>query len=74
LLRQYFPKNADLAGYPADHLDAVAAQLNGRPCKTLGFKTPAEVLAKLLSDDQAAVLRRPVESAVQSVRRQRSLT
>jgi IS30 family transposase len=52
LLRQYFPKNADLATYSADHLDAVAAQLNGRPRKTLGFKTPAEVLARLLSDHQ----------------------
>jgi IS30 family transposase len=52
LLRQYFPKNADLAGYPAEHLGAVAAQLNGRPRKTLAFKTPAEVLAQLLSSDQ----------------------
>jgi transposase, IS30 family len=52
LLRQYFPKNADLATYPAEHLDAVAAQLNGRPRKTLGFKTPAETLARLLSDHQ----------------------
>ena len=52
LLRQYFPKNADLAGYPAEHLDAVAAQLNGRPRKTLAFTTPAEVLAQLLSSDQ----------------------
>jgi IS30 family transposase len=54
LLRQYFPKNADLAGYSAEHLDAVAAQLNGRPRKTLGFKTPAEVLAQLLSGHQKA--------------------
>jgi transposase, IS30 family len=30
----------------------VAAQLNGRPRKTLGFKTPAEELARLLSDHQ----------------------
>src|SRR5918997_4277393 len=52
LLRQYFPKGTDLAAYPAEHLDAVAAQLNGRPRKTLGFKTPAEALARLLSDDQ----------------------
>jgi transposase, IS30 family len=52
LLRQYFPKDADLGGYSAEHLDGVAAQLNGRPRKTLGFKTPAEVLAQLLSDDQ----------------------
>jgi IS30 family transposase len=52
LLRQYFPKGTNLATHPAEHLDAVAAQLNGRPRKTLGFKTPAEVLARLLSDDQ----------------------
>ncbi len=52
LLRQYFPKGTDLAGYPAEHLDAVAAQLNGRPRKTLSWKTPAEALARLLSDDQ----------------------
>jgi IS30 family transposase len=52
LLRQYFPKTANLATYSADHLDAVADQLNGRPRKTLGFKTPAEVLTRLLSDHQ----------------------
>jgi IS30 family transposase len=52
LLRQYFPKGTDLSRYPAEHLDAVAAQLNGRPRKTLGFKTPAETLTRLLSDDQ----------------------
>jgi transposase, IS30 family len=52
LLRQYFPKTTDLAGYPAEHLDAVADQLNGRPRKTLAFKTPAEVLARLLSEHQ----------------------
>ena len=52
LLRQYFPKGVDLATYSADHLDAVAAQLNGRPRKTLSFKTPAEALTRLLSDDQ----------------------
>jgi IS30 family transposase len=52
LLRQYFPKGVDLATYSADHLDAVAAQVNGRPRKTLGFKTRAEVLARLLSDHQ----------------------
>jgi transposase, IS30 family len=52
LLRQYFPKGTDLAGYPAEHLAAVAAQLNGRPRKTLSWKTPAEALARLLSDDQ----------------------
>jgi IS30 family transposase len=54
LLRQYFPKGTDLAAHDAEHLTEIADRLNGRPRKTLGFKTPAEVLAQLLSDDQMA--------------------
>jgi IS30 family transposase len=46
LLRQYFPRNTDIAVTQA-HLDAVAAELNGRPRKTLGWMTPAEKLAEL---------------------------
>jgi IS30 family transposase len=56
LLRQYFPKGADLAVYPAEILTAVAAELNARPRKTLGWKTPAQVLTEILS--------RPDETAV----------
>jgi len=41
LLREYFPKGTDLRKITQDELDAVAAQLNGRPRKTLGFKTPS---------------------------------
>jgi transposase, IS30 family len=52
LLRQYFPKGSDLSPHDASHLEFIAAKLNGRPRKTLGFKTPAEVLAQLLSEDQ----------------------
>jgi hypothetical protein len=42
LLRQYFPKGADLSVYSQAHLNKVARQLNERPRKTLGFETPAE--------------------------------
>tara|TARA_R100000306_G_C4362393_1_gene135914 strand:- start:33 stop:1196 length:1164 start_codon:yes stop_codon:yes gene_type:complete len=49
LLRQYFPKGTDINRYTDRELDAVAATLNSRPRKTLGWKTPAEALADLLS-------------------------
>ncbi len=49
LLRQYFPKGTDLAVHTREHLDAVAAELNSRPRKTLGWETPAEHLHKLLA-------------------------
>ena len=48
LLRQYFPKGTDLTPHSPKDLKAVAAALNGRPRKTLGWKTPAEALDDLL--------------------------
>src|SRR5580704_8632361 len=49
LLRQYFPKGANLSGYSQKDLDAVARQLNTRPRKTLGFTTPAAKLAQTVA-------------------------
>jgi IS30 family transposase len=49
LLRQYFPRGTDLSRHSADDLAAVAAALNGRPRKTLGWRTPAEALNEYLS-------------------------
>lgn len=48
LLRQYFPKGTDLSRHTARELDAVAHAINTRPRKTLGCKTPAEVLDQFL--------------------------
>jgi transposase, IS30 family len=49
LLRQYFPKSTNLAVHDREHLDTVAAQLNSRPRKTLGWKTPAQALNEFLA-------------------------
>ena len=44
LLRQYFPKGTDLSRWSDREIQAVANVLNSRLRKTLGWKTPAEVL------------------------------
>ena len=51
LLRQYFPKGSDLRVHGPDRLAAVAAELNDRPRKTLGWNTPAALLATALGHD-----------------------
>lgn len=50
LLRQYFPKGADLSKWGPGYLDTVAAELNNRPRKRHDWRTPAEVLDKLLAE------------------------
>ncbi len=55
LLRQYFPKGTDLSRHGKSALDAVAATLNSRPRKTLGWRTPAEALDEHLSSIQQGV-------------------
>jgi IS30 family transposase len=60
LLRQYFPKGTDLSKHSRNDLAAVAAALNTRPRKTLGWKTPAESLNDhLRSSKHSTVARTP---------------
>ena len=55
LLRQYFPKGTDLSLHGVDDLAAVAATLNARPRKVLGWRTPNEVFEQALHVVHAAV-------------------
>jgi IS30 family transposase len=49
LLRQYLPKGTDLSVHSAAGLAQIAASLNNRPRKTLGFMKPSEKLTELLA-------------------------
>nr|MDQ2959449.1 IS30 family transposase [Candidatus Dormibacteraeota bacterium] len=49
LLRQYMPKGTDLSLFGADDLARIAASINNRPRKTLGFMKPSEKLTELVA-------------------------
>jgi IS30 family transposase len=49
LLRDYFPKGTSLASISQRKLDAVAAELNGRPRQTLAWHTPSEKFAEAVA-------------------------
>ena len=50
LARQYFPKATDLSFHGPGLLHHVATEINNRPRKRHGWRTPAEVLDALLSN------------------------
>jgi len=49
LLRQYLPRRTGLSVYDQGDLDLIALKLNTRPRKTLGYDTPAAILAKTVA-------------------------
>jgi transposase, IS30 family len=49
LLRQYFPKGTELSFWGPGYLEQVALEMNNRPRKRHGWRTPAEALDQLLS-------------------------
>lgn len=48
LVRQYLPKGTDLSGYSQEQLDAIADEINNRPRKGLGVRSPMAVYQELL--------------------------
>lgn len=48
LLREYFPKGQDLSKYSDEYIQSKVDELNKRPRKCLGFRTPYEVYYSVL--------------------------
>jgi transposase, IS30 family len=53
LLREYLPKGTDLSAYDAAQLQAIQDELNDRPRKRLGYRTPREEFDRLLAENQS---------------------
>jgi IS30 family transposase len=48
LLRQYLPRKSRMSDYPQSRLDAIAAELNGRPRQTLQWRSPSQALDQVM--------------------------
>ena len=59
LIREYLPKGSDLTPYTAHDLATIAAELNDRPRKRLGYYTPTEAFTTLLQQHQTGVATLP---------------
>jgi IS30 family transposase len=55
LLRQYLPKGSNLEQYSQRELNTIAASLNNRPRKCLGWYTPTEVFLRCLNQPNVAL-------------------
>jgi IS30 family transposase len=56
LPRQYLPKSTDLCRFDQADLDAIASELNHRPRRIPGYRSPAEVYAERLNSGDALTL------------------
>lgn len=56
LLRGYLPKRHNIQDLTQDELDDIAEELNNRPRKRLGYKTPNEVYYQLLEESPSVAL------------------
>jgi transposase, IS30 family len=54
LLRQYMPKGTDLSQFTPRQVQAIEDELNDRPRKRLGYRTPREELDRLLEQNRVA--------------------
>ena len=48
MVRKYLPKGTDLSIYSQEQLDAIADEINDRPRKGLGVRSPLAVFRELL--------------------------
>jgi len=54
-VRQFMPKGTDLSDASQTWLNDIAALMNNRPRKTLGWRTPAEAMAEDLAAFRSTV-------------------
>jgi hypothetical protein len=52
---QVRPKGNDLNGYPGHELERITAELNDRPRRCLGDRTPAQLMRKWHRSSSAAI-------------------
>lgn len=58
LLRNYFPKGTDLRVHPVEHLVTVENELNNRPRRVLGDRSPTALFDALLPSPPHTLLQR----------------
>lgn len=65
LIRKYIPKGTDIRQYPNRYIKMIVEVLNSKPRKSLGYKTPYEVMIEnnLLTKEKIQELKNPREKS-----------